>query len=730
MGESANPFATLFPALSSWESELLQEYWGERTFCAGTVLGGESEAVEALYVLGEGRARMERTIDDSGSVVTELLGDWDFFGEGVLLHDEADRGLRVEFLEDTRVCFLMRADFHRLKRDYPSLAARVLAFLANRLSNSSVGPLPRLERRDLLRHRVFCFTSHSGGRGVTVAAANCAAEMGRRGEKVLLWEFGGAFQDVAFLFGVDESVPAWEEYVEEECEMPLDDYVVEGAAGVFLLSSRGWSDLFDVPPAGAAEKVLSIALERFDRVVLDVPPLTMEMSRYVAHRSDVVMLVSCCTPRDLKRLSRLAEGLPSSLMPRVRVLFQMRGREDDSVLPAVEASSFPVAGELPLDARIPSDYVEGRLAVLARRRTRFSRAVAEVIELYCSDSQCLPSKSAFIRRLLSWIPGRSPFLDYGIPAPLPRRMLQKARRVLGEGGYAARSRLALGEALFLQGHYLRAFQELQEAVNLWPFLSEAYVLMGEIAFHLGRRQEALRYYEAALEYDPRLPRAAARAACFQGRAERIMETLSWLEPLALERNYPDLHYLLAELLRSAGELERSEEAYSRALEANSRYAEALTGRAGLNRRRGRLLSVLEDLKQCLDASSSYVPAWLELASVLEEAGSPGKALRCYEMVVRICPHHSIAQQRVLDLRGTLEELTADLSRLKEAVELHPDFPDYHLELARRCLAFGMLAESRKHCRKAMRRNPDLLEAGELMRKVSMLASNLPAALAG
>ena len=92
---------------------------------------------------------------------------------------------------------------------------------------------------------------------------------------------------------------------------------------------------------------------------------------------------------------------------------------------------------------------------------------------------------------------------------------------------------------------------------------------------LGRADEAIEATERAVGIDPRYVQALVQLAKLYQRTDRCADAATRLEQtVLLGAEYADTYYLLGNLYRDTGQLERARWAYEHALRINNRYEAA------------------------------------------------------------------------------------------------------------------------------------------------------------
>jgi CRP-like cAMP-binding protein len=108
-----------------------------RTFAKGEVVFHRDDPADSLHLVVRGRfgARVVTPLGDS--VLVDVLGQGQSFGELALLHPDARRSATVDALEVSETRSVYRDNFTVLQRDYPGVKDVLLRLLAEQLRRST-----------------------------------------------------------------------------------------------------------------------------------------------------------------------------------------------------------------------------------------------------------------------------------------------------------------------------------------------------------------------------------------------------------------------------------------------------------------------------------------------------------------------------------------------------------------------------------------------------------------
>ncbi len=129
-----------WPLLSDLPAEDVRELLSiarRRTFGKGEVVFHRDDPAESLHLIVRGRFGARVTTPLGDSVLFDVLGPGQAFGEIALLLLGARRSATVSALEDGETRSILRDDFTRLQRSHPGVKDVLLRLLAEQLRRAS-----------------------------------------------------------------------------------------------------------------------------------------------------------------------------------------------------------------------------------------------------------------------------------------------------------------------------------------------------------------------------------------------------------------------------------------------------------------------------------------------------------------------------------------------------------------------------------------------------------------
>lgn len=129
-----------WPLLSDLEPEDVRELLSiarRRTFAKGEVVFHRNDPADSLHLIARGRFGARVTTPTGDTVLFDVLGPGQAFGELALLLPDAQRTATVSALEDGETRSIFRDDFGLLQRSHPGVKDVLLRLLAEQLRRAS-----------------------------------------------------------------------------------------------------------------------------------------------------------------------------------------------------------------------------------------------------------------------------------------------------------------------------------------------------------------------------------------------------------------------------------------------------------------------------------------------------------------------------------------------------------------------------------------------------------------
>ena len=122
----------LFEDLSEDELEELSRITPYKRFQAGEIIYHMEDPADALYFIREGMVKISMYFPNGKEMILGLLGQYDIFGELLLLESER-RPNQAEAVLDTTLIVMPESDFQRLLAQQPRIAMKFIQVMSTNL---------------------------------------------------------------------------------------------------------------------------------------------------------------------------------------------------------------------------------------------------------------------------------------------------------------------------------------------------------------------------------------------------------------------------------------------------------------------------------------------------------------------------------------------------------------------------------------------------------------------
>ncbi len=222
----------------------------------------------------------------------------------------------------------------------------------------------------------------------------------------------------------------------------------------------------------------------------------------------------------------------------------------------------------------------------------------------------------------------------------------------------------LGLVSHRQGDNERAFELLEEAVEMNRAVPSFHGNLGEVYRTAGRYDDAAASCRKAIELQPVYPEALNTLGASLKELGELEEAEEVLRR-AIEFK-PDLavaHANFGNVLRATGRLERAVKSYELAVRRDPKLTGAYLALGGALRALGRMKDATIACRKGLEIDPSDAKAWSSLGMTLRQQGKIEEALDCLRKAVELQPG-------VADLHTNLGTALVVLDRMEEAVQCY------------------------------------------------------------
>jgi len=220
---------------------------------------------------------------------------------------------------------------------------------------------------------------------------------------------------------------------------------------------------------------------------------------------------------------------------------------------------------------------------------------------------------------------------------------------------------------------------------------DATRLLAIVQYRLGRRDEALAHYDAALAIRPDDAETLSNRGNVLKDLDRVADALaSYQRAIEAEPEFADAHYNRAILLNKLKRFEEALSSYGTVLSLRPDDAVALNNRGNVLAKLARFVEAVASFDRALAIRPDYAEAFNNRGVALQKLGQFEEAVESYDKAIALRPDYAEA----FDNRGiALKELRRfddALASHRKAQELAPDFADAYWNEALLLLLAGDL----------------------------------------
>ncbi|MGE5656064.1 MAG: tetratricopeptide repeat protein [Actinomycetota bacterium] len=142
----------------------------------------------------------------------------------------------------------------------------------------------------------------------------------------------------------------------------------------------------------------------------------------------------------------------------------------------------------------------------------------------------------------------------------------------------------------------------------------------------------------------------------------------------------DAHFLRANQLKAAGQLDAAIDSYKKALNLNSNYPEAYQKLAEVYALKGELEATFACCRQALKIKPDFAPAYLTMGNALQSQEQLEMAIRAYSQAIDIQPDFAEAHANLGSMYYKQNRLSEATACYQKAIAIHPNLVAVHLML--------------------------------------------------
>jgi len=235
--------------------------------------------------------------------------------------------------------------------------------------------------------------------------------------------------------------------------------------------------------------------------------------------------------------------------------------------------------------------------------------------------------------------------------------------------------------------------------------------LGTALFEKGRADEAIAYYQQALQTNPNYAETQfclANTLLQKGKVDEAIH--HFMYALRINPDYAQAHNGLGSALLRKGKVEEAAGHFQKALQINPDYAQAHYNLGTILLKKGRVDDAIAHYQHALQNNPDYAQAHYNLGNILLEKGRVDEAITHYQHALQNNPDYAEAHVNlgnILLQKGRMDEATA---HYQHALQIDPDCAPAHVNLGGILLQRGKVDEAIVHFQKALQIKPGFAEA--------------------
>ena len=291
------------------------------------------------------------------------------------------------------------------------------------------------------------------------------------------------------------------------------------------------------------------------------------------------------------------------------------------------------------------------------------------------------------------VPKSSNLVGSGFNSEAPR----SPATTTGKESTSAPSAKALPEGLkaairhHQAGRVEAAWQTCETFLQQEPESAEGWHLLGLMAHHQRKLDEAIAHYRKSLVFDPEHCDSYNNLAVALHEQGKRSEAIPYYQKvLALKPDYSDAHNNYANALREQGDLDGAIAHYQQAIELRPDYADAYNNLGLAYYAQNDFAQAAEAYRQAIAKRPNYPQALNHLGNALKELGNFAEAATYYQQAIALKPDYAKAFNNWGNIFRDEGDLQTALQYYEQATSLDENFVEAHWNKALTLLLGGDL----------------------------------------
>ena len=239
----------------------------------------------------------------------------------------------------------------------------------------------------------------------------------------------------------------------------------------------------------------------------------------------------------------------------------------------------------------------------------------------------------------------------------------------------------LGVILGDTGRKNEALRAHQKAIEIAPQDTGSYNNLGNTLKGLGRFEEAELSFKQSIKLNPKSAIAHNNLGTLLKDTERLDEAkASFEEAIRLNPEFAEAHNNLGLTLVDLYKYEDAEACYERAIKLNPNFAEAHNGLGTVFEEQGKLEEAIEAYKKAILLKPDYAGVYNNIGVALSNQEKFDEAIDVYKKAILLKPDYAEAYNNLGNILHELHKVEESIEAFKKALSLKPDYAEAYFNI--------------------------------------------------
>ena len=278
-------------------------------------------------------------------------------------------------------------------------------------------------------------------------------------------------------------------------------------------------------------------------------------------------------------------------------------------------------------------------------------------------------------------------------------------------GPSVQDRIQAGLALHSQGKLDEAEQIYREVLRLDAGNFDALHLLGVLAYHHGRHEQAVDLISMAIRVNPNVPFAYSNRGNAFKALNRPGEALaSYTRAAQLNPGDPEAHGTLGMMLEDMGRFGEALASYDRVIALKPDFVEAYLKRGNTLKSLKRPGDALVSYGKAIEIAPNFAEAHCNLGNTLKELGRLDEAVASFTAAIACQPGFAELYNNLGNVLYDLKRFDEARSNFDTAIRLKPGYAEAHYNRGLTLKALERFDEAIASFKSASEIKPDYLDA--------------------